>query len=430
MFCFSKKGSECVLKKNNIIMHIDVNSAFLSWQAAYNRQLGIEGDIREIPAVIGGSEERRHGIVLAKSIPAKKLGVQTGESIMEARQKCPNLKVIPPSYDVYTRASRKMRELLSEYAPKIEVFSIDECFMDFSGTRELLGDSEELAYKIKERIKNEFGYTVNIGISTNKLLAKQASELEKPDRVHTLYPEEIKEKLWPLPVGELFMVGHRTVPKLNQLNIYTIGELANTDRKLISGLLKSHGRLIHDYSWGRDDSKFSEKTRVPFKGVGNGSTIHFDVEDRLTAHKILLSLVETASKRLRDEDMSCRVAAVGIKNKDFGYHSHQRKIRAFTNCTHDLFEIIRELFDETWDGSPIRHMNVRFTDLEKTKFKQLDFFQSEYSKKMEKLDMTIDGIRERYGKYSVVRAEYIDSGLVPVLGGYPNDDYPDMSSIL
>ncbi len=150
----------------------------------------------------------------------------------------------------------------------------------------------------------------------------------------------------------------------------------------------------------------------------------------LTAHKILLSLVETASKRLRDEDMSCRVAAVGIKNKDFGYHSHQRKIRVFTNCTHDLFEIIRELFDETWDGSPIRHMNVRFTDLEKTKFKQLDFFQSEYSKKMEKLDMAIDGIREKYGKYSVVRAEYIDSGLSPLLGGYPNDDYPDMSSIL
>lgn len=424
------KGVNAVLKRDNIVMHIDVNSAFLSWQAAYNRQIGIQEDIREIPAVIGGSEERRHGIILAKSIPAKKLGIKTGESIMEARQKCPGLKIIPPSYDVYTRASRKMRVLLEEYAPKIDVFSIDECFMDFSGTRELLGEPEDIAYRIKERIKDEFGYTVNIGISTNKLLAKQASEFEKPDKVHTLYPEEIQKKLWPLPVGELFMVGYRTVPKLNQLNIYTIGELANTDRELISGLLKSHGRLIHDYAWGKDDSKFSEKSRVPFKGVGNGSTIHFDVEDRLTAHKILLSLVETASKRLRDEDMSCRVVAVGIKNKDFGYHSHQRKIPVFTNCTHDLFEIIRELFDEAWDGNPIRHMNVRFTDLERTKFKQLNFFQNEYSKKMEKLDMAIDGIREKYGKYAVIRAEYIDSGLSPVLGGYPNDDYPDMSSIL
>lgn len=418
------------LRRDKVIMHIDVNSAFLSWQAAYNEQKGIEEDIRSIPSVIGGNEERRHGIVLAKSLPAKKLGVKTGESLMEARQKCPNLKIIRPDYDVYIRASRKLQEMLSEYAPKIDVFSIDECFMDFTGTEIIHGNIEELAYGIKERVKKEFGYTVNIGISTNKLLAKQASEFEKPDKIHTLYPEEIKSKLWPLPVGELFMVGRRTEPKLNKLGIYTIEELANTDKGIISTVLKSHGRLIHDYAWGKDDSGFMEHNSVPFKGVGNGSTIHFDVEDRNTAHKILLSLVETASKRLRDGNVSCRVASVGIKNKEFGYHSHQRKMPYFSNCTYDLFEIIKELFDETWDEKPIRHMNVKFTDLEKIGTKQLNFFQNEYSLKMEKLDFAIDRIREKHGKYSVIRAGYIDSGLSPILGGYPSDDYPNMSSIL
>lgn len=423
-----KEGFFMVKKK--VIMHIDVNSAFLSWHAAYNQQIGIEEDIMGKPCVIGGNEKKRHGIVLAKSIPAKKLGIKTGQSLMEARLQCPELKIILPRYDIYVRASRKLRDMLQEYTPKVDVFSIDECFMDLTGTELIHGDATDLAYQIKERVKREFGYTVNIGISENKLLAKQASEFEKPDKVHTLYVEELETKLWPLKVGELFMVGRRTEVKLNNIGINTIGQLANADRNMLSGLLKSHGRLIHDYARGIDCSEFSHEEPLPFKGVGNGSTIPFDVEDDLTAHKILMSLVETASKRLRDEDLSCRVVAVGIKDKSFGYLSHQRKLSCFTNCTHDLFIAVRDLFDEAWDRQPIRHMNVRFTDLEKTKVRQLSFFQSEYSAKMEKLDNAIDHIREKYGKYSIIRGGYIDSGLSPILGGYPDDDYPDMRSIL
>ncbi|HBH12896.1 MAG: DNA polymerase IV [Clostridiales bacterium 38_11] len=416
--------------KQKVVMHIDVNSAFLSWHAAYNQQIGIEEDIMNKPCVIGGNEKKRHGIVLAKSIPAKKLGIKTGQSLMEARLQCPDLKIIMPRYDIYVRASRKLRDMLKEYTPKVDVFSIDECFMDLTGTELINGDAINLAYQIKERIKTEFGYTVNIGISENKLLAKQASEFEKPDKVHTLYVKELKNKLWPLPVGELFMVGRRTEVKLNNIGINTIGQLANADRNMLSSLLKSHGRLIYDYARGIDCSTFSTEESVPFKGVGNGSTIPFDVEDSLTAHRILLSLVETASKRLRDEDLSCRVIAVGIKDKSFGYQSHQRRLAYFTNCTYDLYVAVQDLFDEAWDLQPIRHMNVRFTDLEKTKVKQLNFFQNQYSVKMEKLDCAIDYIREKYGKYSIIRGGYIDSGLSPILGGYPDDDYPDMRSIL
>lgn len=418
------------MKLKNIVMHIDVNSAFLSWQAAYNNQIGIEDDIRNVPSVIGGNEKSRHGIVLAKSIPAKKMGIKTGESLMEARQKCKNLLIIPPNYELYIKASRSLRELFKKYSPQVDVFSIDECFLNFTGTERLYKDPEDLAYEIKEKIKKEFGFTVNVGISVNKLLAKQASEFLKPDKVHTLYPEEIKDKLWPLPVEELFMVGRRTKPKLNMIGIYTIKDLANSDYELLSSVLKSHGRLIYNYAWGRDDSLFTRKSELPFKGVGNGSTIHFDVEDSVTAHKILLSLVETTSKRLRDANMQCRVVSVGIKNKDFGYLSHQRKMLTFTNSTYEIFQNIRELFDEAWDGKPIRHLNIRFTDLEVAHKKQITLFQTEYSKKMEKLDVTIDSIREKYGKYSVIRAEYIDSGLKPVLGGYPTQEYPNMKSIL
>jgi DNA polymerase-4 len=412
------------------VLHVDVNSAFLSWHYAYHQQIGLEENLLDIPCVIGGNEKKRHGIVLAKSIPAKKMGIKTGQSLMEARLKYPQIKIIPPRYDIYVKASRKMRELLSEYSPKVEAFSIDECFMDMTGTKKIHGDIVECAYRIKDRIKNEFGYTVNIGVSENKLLAKQASELEKPDKVHTLYKEELKEKLWPLEVSELFMVGKRTAFKLNSIGIKTIKDLAETDRTFLSALLKSHGRLIHDYAWGKDSSDFFGRKVMPFKGVGNGSTIPFDVADKETAQKILLSLVETAAKRLRDEGLSCRVVAVGIKDNQFKYLSHQKKLSYFTDCTQDLFKVVKLVFDEAWTGGEIRHLNVRFTDLERSERLQISMFQEVYSRKMSMLDKSIDQIRGKYGDKTIIRGTYIDSGLAPLLGGYPEDDYPDMKSIL
>jgi len=406
-------------------MHIDVNSAFLSWHTAYYRQIGIDNNFLKTPTVIGGNEKKRHGIVLAKSIPAKAAGVKTGQSLMEARIACPNLKIIHPRYDVYIKASIALRNFLKTFTPEVEVFSIDECFLNFTDKSI---NYETLAFKIKEEIKENFGYTVNIGISDNKLLAKQASEFEKPDKIHTLYKDEIENKLWPLDISKLFMVGRRTTPKLRKIGIQSIGDLANCDYNLLKTTLKSHGDMIYKYAWGIDDSSFGKEQEV--KGIGNGSTISFNVEERNTAYKIIISLSENVAARLRNKNKYCRVVVIGIKNKDFKYKIKQKKLDYYTNTTEEIIENSKELFESLWDETPIRHMSIRVTDLIDKNNKQMNFFEKKDNLTIEKLDETIDNIREKYGKYSIIRASYIDSGIEPVMGGYPSEEYPDMKSIL
>lgn len=411
---------------SDIIMHIDVNSAFLSWTATYEQQIGIERDIRNIPSVIGGNEENRHGIVLAKSIPAKKYGIKTGNSLMEARQLCPNLLIIPPNYQVYVRASKSLIKFLNTFTPDVQIFSIDECFLKFTDIDRK--QAIQLSYLIKEQIKHTFGYTVNIGVSTNKLLAKMAGDFEKPDKCHTCFPEEVKDKLWPLPVEDLFMVGRKTKPKLNNIGIYTIGDLANSDHSLISTLLKSHGRLIYAYANGHDVSTF--KLPALIKSVGNSSTLKFDVEDTETAHAIILSLVEMTAWRLREAGMICRVVSISIKDSSFGYISRQKKLQYFTDCTQDIYKNICSIFDKVWDKRPIRQIGVSVSDLEEAKFQQLSIFKDRNSLNNEKLDKVIDKIREKYGDTSIIRGIFANSDLDPILGGYPDSEYPNMSNIL
>ncbi len=388
--------------------------------------MGIDRDIRKVASVIGGNEKSRHGIVLAKSVPAKKFKIQTGMSLMEARQLCPNLLVVPPNYGVYVRASKALRDYLTTYTPDVQVFSIDECFLRFTDLKR--EEALKLAYKIKDGVKEKFGYTVNVGVSENKLLAKQAGDLEKPDKCHTMFLDEIKDKLWVLPVEELYMVGRKTKPKLNKWGIFTIGELANSDYNLISSMLKSHGRLIYNYAWGRDNSSFKDKE--PIKSVGNSSTIKFNVTDSETAHVILLSLTEMTAWRLREANMSCRVVSVSIKDKDFNYGAKQRKLMYFTDCTRDIYKNICSLFDELWDKSPIRQLGVSVSDLEFSNIKQLNIFQDELSVKNEVLDKAVDKIRSKFGDESIIRGVFANSDLKPILGGYPDDEYPGMNSIL
>ncbi len=407
----------------DIIMHIDVNSAFLAWTAAHEKQLGIDRDIREVASVIGGNEENRHGIVLAKSILAKKYKIQTGESLHSARKKCPNLLVVPPNYQVYVQASQALYDFLNTFSPDVEVFSIDECFIRFTNITE--EESIPLAYRIKDQIKDTFGYTVNIGISENKLLAKMAGDFEKPDKVHTCFPEEIKYKLWKLPVEELYMVGRKTAPKLYDLGIYTIGDLANTDINILSSLLKSHGRLIYAYANGIDDSTF--KPSAPVKSIGNSSTIKFDVEDRETAHAVILSLVEMTAWRLRKANMVCRVVRISIKDSLFSHVSHQRKLLYSTDSTTEIYKNICILFDEVWDKKPIRQLGVSVSDLCCSDIQQMNFFNNTNNSK---LDKVIDSLREKYGDTAIMRGVFANSDLHPILGGYPDDEYPGMTSIL
>ena len=328
-----------------LIFHIDVNSAYLSWEAVYRLQQGEELDLRTIPSVIGGDEASRHGIVLAKSLPAKKYNIQTGETLYNARIKCPDIVSVPPRYGLYMQCSAAMNKLFYEYTPIIQRFSVDESFLDFSNMENLYPDYMDLATTIKERIKSELGFTVNIGISNNKLLAKVASDLKKPDMIHTLFPYEIKDKMWPLPVEDLFMVGRATAPKLHNLNINTIGDLANYDLQILKDKLKSQGQVIWNYANGIDFSEVRSSNYIQMKGVGNSATIAFDVTDKSTAHMILLSLCETVGMRLRDSGNCCTVISVSIRGNDLIVYSHQKKLSVATDSTRKIYEVCCGLFN-------------------------------------------------------------------------------------
>lgn len=416
--------------KDRIIFHIDVNSAYLSWTAVYNLQHGDSLDLREVPSIVGGDPESRHGIVLAKSIPAKKYGIQTGETLIEALKKCPELVIVPPSYNLYIKSSNALLDILREYTPHIQRYSVDECFLDLSNMEHLYGDYMELARNIKERIKRELGFTVNIGISNNKLLAKMASDFKKPNMIHTLFPGEIMEKMWPLPVEELFMVGRATAPKLHRLNIHTIGDLANHDINILKSSLKSHGVLIWNFANGIEDSIVRKSNYIEMKGMGNSATIPFDVEDSETAHMILLSLSETVGMRLRNSECCCSLVSVSIKTNKFMSYSHQRKLPFSTDSTLQIADTACNLFDEAWRGETIRHLGVSISELCSNEFHQVTMFDSKNCEKYRRLDRTIDDLRLKYGSGSVVRSVFINSGLKPMMGGVSEGDFPVMSSLL
>lgn len=413
-----------------IIFHVDANSAYLSWEAVHRLQHGDLLDLRTVPSVVGGNQETRHGIILAKSIPAKKYSIVTGESLYAARIKCPNLIVVPPNYYLYMQCSNAFGDILREYSPLVEQYSIDEYFLDYTGMETTFGDPVTAAYRLKDQIKNELGFTVNVGISNNKILAKMGSELKKPDMVHTLFPEEMSAKMWPLPVEELFGVGRATAPKLNDRGIYTIGDLANADPNQLKLFLKSYGFLIWNFANGRDESLVRVNRRPIIKGMGNSTTIPFDVEDTQTAHLVLLSLTESVAARLRQAEYLTQLVSVSIRTNELSFYSHQRKFFTPTDCTNRIHEVACELFNEIWKHEPIRHLGVRVSELCVNTFIQPSLFEQDI-KKQRVMDHTVDEIRNRFGLKSVMRASFLHSRLSAISGGTVTDEeYPMMSSLL
>lgn len=415
---------------DKIIFHIDVNSAYLSWEAIYRLQHGDTLDLRTIPSAVGGDPVKRHGIILAKSIAAKPYKIQTGESLMAAFQKCPHLTVVPPRYELYLKSSNAMVELLSEYSSQIQRYSIDECFVDFTDMIKLYGDPIETAHVIRRRIRDELGFTVSIGVSSNKLLAKVASDLKKPDAVTTLFPDEIKDKMWPLPVEDLFMVGRATAPKLRLLGIETIGDLACYDIEILKHTMKSHGVLIWNYANGIEDSVVKKSNRLAIKSIGNSTTMPFDVDNRREAHLMLLSLSEMVGARLRDSQYLARLVGVSYKNHLFSSTGHQRKFDVPTDHTTDIYKVACSLFDDIWDGTPIRHLGVRVSEFCENDFVQLHMFDTANNEKNQKLDRVIDALRAKYDPKAIMRASFVNSGIKPMTGGVGEDDFPLMSSIL
>ncbi len=404
--------------RRQIIFHIDVNSAFLSWEAAYRiKHLGAALDLRTIPSAVGGDMSKRRGIILAKSVPAKKYKIQTGEPIVDALRKCPGLTLVPPNYELYEKNSKAFMEILKKYSDKVEQYSIDEAFMDMTGTELLFGAPVVAATTIKDEIYHTLGFTVNVGISDKKLLAKMASDFEKPNLVHTLFSEDIQEKMWHLPVRDLFFVGSASEQKLHSIGIRTIGELANTDVTVLKSLLKKHGEVIWNFANGRDVS-LVEPEPAQNKGYGNSTTIAFDVTDAPTAKMVLLSLCETIGRRLRRDQVRIETVSVSIRFHDLSCVSHQSVLEAATNITREIHTAACRLFDELWDGTPIRHLGVHTGRVSKNgASRQLSLFDHTDYERLEKLDSAVDRIREKFGADAILRASFLKQDQIDHMNG-------------
>ncbi len=394
-------------KQKTIYFHIDVNNAFLSWEALYRmRELGERQDIRELDAIIGGDVSKRHGIVLAKSMSAKKYGIVTGEPVVSAMKKCPTLQSFEPHMWYYKECSNALMALFERYAPVVDQYSIDEAFLDMSGTYTLYGDPIAFAHKLKDEIRDTLGFTVNIGISSNRLLAKMASDFKKPDRVHTLFPDEIQEKMWPLPVQDLFYVGKSTASRLHALGIHTIGDIANTDFAIMESHFKNHGVVIYNFANGIDFT-LEDRTETVQKGYGNSTTIAYDIKDNEAAYHTIMGLCESVCVRMRRDEVQALVLSVEIKDSNFVVKRHQRTLLSPTNVTDECYEIACELFDEVWDGSPIRLIGVSANKVTDAGVRQMNLFDMGSHDKLKNLDVALDSIRDRYGSSAVKRGSFL-----------------------
>ncbi len=405
---------------DRIFFHIDVNSAYLSWSALEKLRLGSDIDLRTIPAIIGGDMAKRHGVVLAKSIPAKAYGIVTGEPIVNAMRKCPNLLLETPDHMLYHQRSLELMQLLSNICPDIEQVSVDECYMDYTPIQNRFPSPIDAAAHIRTQVLEKLGFTVNIGISDRKVLAKMASDFRKPNLTHTLYSYEIREKLWPLPVSSLFMCGRSSVETLHKLEIMTIGDLANSDPAIITAHLKSHGRLLFEYANGIDES-IVETMQADAKGIGNSTTLSKDVTKREDACHVLLELSESVARRLRESGQTAEMISVEIKYNTFKKVSHQKTLQTPTAGSDTVYRTACALLDELWDGTPIRLLGIRSSKLlSETEPVQLSLFDTSVismeagsskppisAQKEARLEQALDSIRQKYGAGAIVRGSLL-----------------------
>lgn len=399
------EGRDLEQADKRLIFHVDVNSAFLSWEATRRVSMGME-DLRLIPSCVGGDPSRRTSIVLAKSIPAKKYQITTGESMMTAMKKCPNLVVAEPDFHLYKRCSKAFKDICRQYAPVVEEFSIDECFLDMTGTSLLYPDPIRTAYEIKDTIKEQLGFTVNVGVGPNKLLAKMAGDFEKPDKVHTLFYEEVKTKMWPLKVEDLLFCGSATATRLNQIGITTIGQLANCDLEYLKSVFGEKNAIgLHNNANGIDFSQVREE-REEAKGFSVSTTTEDDIVGFERGNQILLALADSLCMHVRRENKLVYGVSVHIRYTDFKNRSHQRKLSNPSDITNEIYAASKELLKELWDGkTPLRLMGIALSDVTEEEYVQMSFFDAnnEKGEKTQKADRAIDEIRKRFGRDSIQR---------------------------
>ncbi|MBQ1251658.1 MAG: DNA polymerase IV [Firmicutes bacterium] len=408
-----------------VIFHVDVNSAFLSWSAAEYLQNGGTLDYRTVPAAVAKHGENGGGIILAKSILAKKAGVSTGEVVWSAKQKCPDLILVPPDYQLYLRASHAMKDLLREYSPAVESFSIDECFIDMTGQEKFFGEPKKAAYDLKERIKNELGFTVNVGIGATKATAKMASEFEKPDRVHTLWPEELADKLWPMPIDFLFMAGRRTVASLRKIGVETVGDMAHLSPDLLKDRLGKNGVVLWQYANGLDDSPVCPDAELPPpKSVSKSVTLSHPLESKGECADILLYIAEELSYKLMDKGMNASVLTVAWKDPDYHYFSKQQHYSDALFHYGDIFQKAMEIFEQIYSGGKVRYIGLGLSDLSSERPVCGALFGRD-TLKDERLSETVFQLKKKYGKQVITTARTMGSGAEHLFRDFDEDDFDD-----
>ena len=386
-----------VINLSKIYFHIDVNNAFLSWEAVYMLEHGEKTDIRDIESAIAGDPKKRTGVILAKSPKAKAMGVKTGEAIFQARKKCPNLVLFPPHHNFYNRKSKQMKKLLEDFSDVIEQFSIDEYFIEYIP---ILGDYMDVAHTIQTRIFNELGFTVNIGVSDVKYLAKVASDFEKPNKIHTLFKNEIKEKLWPLRIEDMFLLGPKSAKKLKEIGINTIGKLANTNVDILKAHLKSHGEELYNFAWGKDLDQKHEKHEVP-KSVSHSKTSAYDLTNLDEIYTFILDIANDTCIRLRKEKMKTKNISVTLKTNNFDVYSSSATLDAPTDSTTEIFKICKKLFNNMYKKEPLRLIGINLSCLENSELSQLNIFDC-LNEKTCKVDKTVDSLLEKFNDNNVI----------------------------
>lgn len=401
------------------ILHVDMNNFYASVECLYRPE------IRHLPVAVAGDPLNRHGIILAKNMIAKKLGVKTGEAIWEAKLKAPNLVTVPPDFRKYLKFSRQARQILYDYTDQIEPFGIDENWIDVTGSKLLCGDGAAIANSIQLRIKEELGITASIGVSFNKIFAKLGSDMKKPDAVTVIPHDKFKDIVWPLPISELLYVGRSTQRKLNSRGVLTIGDLANYPVEYLVSTLGKWGEILSLFANGKDTApvrKLNESSAV--KSIGNGTTCPRDLLDNQDVKLVFTVLAESVAARLRDYGLKCTGVQIHLRDNKLYSITRQKKIKKPSYLSTDILDAAMELLVNSYDWqNPLRSVGVRAIDLvtENTYMELSLFDDNDKIIEQENLAHTIDSLRKRFGHNSILRAScLLDSSLT---GFNPKEDH-------
>ena len=394
------------------ILHCDLNGFFASVECKLNPEL------KKIPMAVGGNEENRHGIILAKNELAKKFKINTAETIWSARKKCPDLVIVPPRHSEYLHYSKLVNEIYREYTDMVEPFGIDESWLDVTGSKNLFGDGKTIADALRERIRKELDLTISVGVSFNKIFAKLGSDYKKPDATTIIDIGNFKEIVHPLPVTDLFFVGGKTAEKLRNFRIKTIGDLAAVKKEILINALGKQGELIWDYANGLDDDPvktiYEERD---IKSVGNGITFKRDLVGYDDIKTGVMMLSDEVSTRLRKYGLEGYVVSVSIKDPDFNTKQRQKTLQKPTCLSSVITKNVMELILENWnEKKPVRLITITVKNLvAKGSQQQISFFENSNNfddKKQENLENAMFELRKKYGNKIIESGKTIKNDII------------------